>query len=103
LLQRFVNKKVLRSGRRRLFGQSQRARHYREKDRIDFLAVRNLQSREAEEGMRVRFTLALTPARSSRERENRSLVFGGFARALVVAGLWGEDRKAGESKVDHRI
>ena len=53
--------------------------------------------------MRVRFTLALTPALSPGERGNRPPVSGEVARALVRVGLWGEDRKAGESKVDHRI
>ena len=53
--------------------------------------------------MRVRFTLALTPALSPGERENRPLVSGEFAPALVRVGLWGEDRKAREGKVDHRI
>ncbi len=49
--------------------------------------------------MRVRFTLALTPALSPGERGNRPPVSGEFARALVRVGLRSENQKTGAAKL----
>ena len=49
--------------------------------------------------MRVRFTLALTPALSPGERGNRPPVSGEFARALVRVGLRCENQKTGAAKL----